>query len=107
MNNSINVGDIYVSQGGYDANFAFFYKVMRVTTKSAVLKSIGQKNVSAGTSCMDYGHVVADPSTDGRRGVKTCRIQGDSENPYFKVDSSFCAYARKWDGRPIHTYNYH
>lgn len=108
---TVEVGDIYVAQGGYEANYAFFYKVTRVTEKSARLVPIGSRVVKAGSNCMEHGDVVADenaPAPFDRR-AKTCRIKisGYKNEPYFKVDSCFCQVASKWDGKPINTYNYH
>lgn len=107
----VKVGDIYVATGGYDANYAFFYKIAKVTEKSARLVPIGSKVVTPGRNCMEHGAVVADetaPAPANRR-AKTCRIKisGYKNEPYFKVDSCFCPVASKWNGQPINTYNYH
>ena len=114
MNNTttpkVNLGDIYVATGGYDANFAFFYKVTKVMPKSARLTPIGSKVVKVGENVCEHGSVVADETAPAPRfrNAKTCRIKtAYTGEPCFKVDDSFCSSARPWDGNPIRTYNYH
>lgn len=109
----VNVGDIYVASGGYDANFAFFYKIAKVTAKSAKLVPIGSKVVKAGENCMEHGSVVADETASAptyRSASKMCRIKPSYREgeACFRVDNTgFCDIAYKWDGNPIRTYNYH
>jgi len=108
----LNVGDIFVATGGYDANFAFFYKVVKITEKSARLVPIGSKIVKHGDNCMEHGSVVADETSvpSSTRNAKMCRKNTSSYSGdyVFKVASGgFCEYAYRWDGNPIRTYNYH
>ena len=109
---TIPVGQVFVTTGGYDANFADFFKVVGKTTKSVKLVKIGKKRVSVGQNCMEHGSVVADPSvTEGT--VKTVGVRayeyGGKTNVAVSVKSFNCIgqAAYPWGGQAISEYNYH
>ena len=111
--NTVAVDDIYVSTGGYDANFADFFKVVGKTAKSVKIVPIGKKIVREGDNCMDGGTVVADPDKVIGE-VKTVRVSAYSwnDNPpavtiRVKLFGTIAASARKWEGNAIHEYNHH
>jgi len=109
---SIAKGTIFVATGGYDANFADFFKVVGKTAKSVKVVQIGKKRVSSGNNCMEYGQVVADPSVIESQ-PKTLRIRayewGREINVSFSTESfhSIGSSAFVWSGQPINEYNYH
>jgi hypothetical protein len=106
--------DIYYGTWGYEAQFAEFYQVVGKTSsgKSAKLRHIGKTRVSPATSPMDYGSVVADPSTNGDQGTKTARIKemtlsGKTE-PYLPVKHRGMRLTLfPYNGQAISEYNHH
>ena len=109
---TIAVGAIFVTTGGYDANFADFFKVVGKTAKSLKVVQIGKKLVTPGKDCMNYGSVAADPDTLKSQ-PKTLRVRayswGDKPTVVFNTQTfgSIGRSAHIWDGNPIHEYNHH
>jgi hypothetical protein len=122
---TVNVGDIFVSQWGYDANLVNFYKVIKTTATTVTvieIKSVslntgnhyeGGNHVTCGTEPVierEFGDYNAELNTRPiisetpkiiRRKLQT-RYSGE---PSFKVND--CATAQPWDGKPVLEYNNH
>ena len=121
----VKVGDIFVSQWGYDANLVDFYKVIKTTATTVTVVEIqsvslntgdryqGGNHVTCGTEPVmerefgDYNAelgtrpIISETPKIMRRKLKT-RYSGE---PSFKVGDY--ATARLWDGKPVLEYNNH
>jgi hypothetical protein len=125
VNQTVKVGDIFVSQWGYDANLVDFYKVIKKTETTVTVVEIqslslntgnryeGGNHVTCGTEPVmerefgDYNPetqtrpVISETPKTLRRKLKT-RYSGE---PSFDVNEY--AIARLWDGQPVLEYNNH
>jgi hypothetical protein len=89
----VKVGDIYVSNWGYDQTNVDYYQVMQVKSKTAVLNQIGSKRTYTGPM---NGTCVPDTSVVGSKAIaKRILVLTDNE-PYFKLTSYSSAYP--WKG---------
>ena len=89
----VKVGDIYVSQWGYDQTNVDYYQVMQVKSKTAVLNQIGCNKTYTGPM---NGTCVPDTSVVGSKAIaKRILVLTDNE-PYFKLNSYSSAYP--WKG---------
>jgi hypothetical protein len=106
MNNTTSatpkVGDILVSQWGYEANIATFAKVVAVTAKS--VKIVGLKALRTYSSQSDWLSVPDLASSNGK--VETRRFSPIEKDGYAVKSTSF-SYFFPWDGKPVACYNYH
>jgi hypothetical protein len=124
-NQTVKVGDIFVSQWGYDANLVNFYKVIKKTEMTVTVVEMQSlslntgnryesgNHVTCGTEVVmerEFGEYNAELNTRPvisetpkilRRKLKT-RYNGI---PSFKVNE--CASAQIWDGEPCLEYNHH
>jgi hypothetical protein len=122
---TVKVGDIFVSQWGYDANLVDFYKVIKTTATMVTVVEIHSLSLNTGNRYEGGNHVTCgtevvmerefgeyDPQTETRpvisetpktlrRKLKT-RYSGE---PSFDVHEY--ATARLWDGQPVLEYNNH
>ena len=122
---TVKVGDIFVSQWGYDANLVDFFKVIKTTATTVTVVEIQSLSLHTGNRYEGGNHVTCgtepvmerefgdyDPITDKRallsetpkimrRKLQT-RYSGE---PSFKVHEY--ATARLWDGKPVLEYNNH
>jgi hypothetical protein len=106
MNNTTSatpkVGDILVSQWGYEANIATFAKVIAVTAKSVKLIGLGQTRTYSSQS--DWLSQPDLAKTNHK--VMTRRFNPSGHYGYSVKDSSFSTFF-PWDGKPVACYNYH
>lgn len=78
----VNVGDIFVSTGGYDQTNVAFYKVKKVSKSILQVVEIGAKRVHEGFMT---GHATPNPNLE-KNMIYKVRICYDCEgNPSFKV----------------------
>ncbi len=96
------VGDILYSQWGYEQTNVGFYKVIKATAKTVVVRML-QNRVVKTTSSMSGYVVPADEFRDGViEGEARRRIKDDSAEqtaPY--IDISPCETAHPWNGKPV------
>lgn len=95
------VGDILVSSWGYDQTNVDFYKVIRTTPKSIVIRQIQGKTTEQGHMCGTS--VPAQPHTflDYNNEPLTKRFR--PYNDGYAVTISSYASAYLWDGEPRYT----
>jgi hypothetical protein len=98
--NGPKVGDILVSNWGYDANIASFAKVIAVTGKSVKIVSLGANDSHTGP--MEW---TSTPDLSRTGPVKTKRFSAAGEG--YRVKDSTFANFYLWDGKPVNCYNYH
>ena len=98
MNNQeLKVGDVMVCSWGYSMSLVDFYKVVKVTSKSAFLLKMGNRTVEQDNYA---GHSRVVPSgictTDKplMRRIQHSKYDGEL---YCKITDY--QYARKWDGQ--------
>ena len=89
----VKVGDIYVSQWGYDQTNVDYYQVMQVKSKTAVLAQIGCNKTYTGPM---NGTCVPDTSVVGRKAIAKRILTLTDNEPYFKMTSYSSAYP--WNG---------
>jgi hypothetical protein len=98
--NGPKVGDILVSNWGYEASIASFAKVIAVTGKSVKMVRLGVNEKHTGpmewTSTPDLSH-------SGKVETKRFAPAGDS----YRVKDTTFANFYLWDGKPVNCYNYH
>ena len=96
-NQEIKVGDILVCSWGYSMSLVDFYKVVKVTAKSAFLLKMGNKTVEHDSYGM-YSRVMPSEicTTDKPLMRRIQRSHYDGEL-YCKITDY--QYARKWDGQ--------
>lgn len=101
------VGDILYSQWGYEQTNVGFYKVIKATAKTVVVRML-QNRVVKTTSSMSGYVVPADEFRDGViEGEARRRIKDDSaaqNEPY--IDISPCETAHPWNGKPVEFSNW-
>lgn len=99
----MNIGDILVSQFGYNCSLVRFYKIIKTTSKSVKLQELKWKF----TEHDGYGQagkvVPTEITTDN---VFSRKIKNDSidEHSYVKINDY--EYASKWNGNPVHYDSY-
>lgn len=96
----IKEGDIFVCRWGYVDKIVDFYKVIKRTPKTVIIKKLNNKvvkklhrNGPAGSNLVVPADNFADPKYNPEMRKK---IQED--NLLYITD---CSVARKWDGNPI------
>jgi len=98
--NGPKVGDVIVSNWGYEANIASFAKIIAVTNKSVKLVRLGANDKYTGamewTSTPDF-------SKPGKIETKRFTPAGNS----YRVKDSTFANFYLWNGKPVNCYNYH
>lgn len=119
------VGDIFVSQWGYDANLVDFFKVIKTTATTVTVVEIQSVSLNTGNRYEGGNHVTCgtEPVMEREFGdynpeLNTRPIISETPKvlrrkfrdaydgkPCFKVNN--CATARLWDGQPVLEYNNH
>jgi len=89
----VKVGDIYVSQWGYDQTNVDYYQVMQVKSKTAVLAQIGCNKTYTGPM---NGTCVPDTSVWGRQLITKRILALNEDETYFKLTSFSSAF--RWKG---------
>ena len=89
----VKVGDIYVSQWGYDQTNVDYYQVMQVKAKTAVLAQIGCNKTYTGPM---NGTCVPDTSVWGRQLITKRILTLNEDETYFKLNSFSSAF--RWKG---------
>jgi hypothetical protein len=90
----VNVGDVFVSSGGYEQTNIAYYKVMKVTKSSVEVIEIGQTRNYTGPMCGES--MPADNSNNDAK-PKRVRISVSGNTPCFKA---IWGYAYPWNGKP-------
>ncbi len=99
--NGPKVGDILVSNWGYEANIASFAKVVAVTGKS--VKLVRLSAVESHRSGLMEWTSTPDLNWAGKVETKRFSPAGDS----YRVKDTTFANFYLWDGKPVNCYNYH
>jgi hypothetical protein len=89
----VKVGDIYVSQWGYDQTNVDYYQVMQVKSKTAVLAQIGCNKTYTGPM---NGTCVPDTSVVGRKAIAKRILALNEDETYFRLNSFSSAF--RWKG---------
>ncbi len=89
----VKVGDIYVSQWGYDQTNVDYYQVMQVKSKTAVLAQIGCNKTYTGPM---NGTCVPDKSVWGRQLITKRILALNEDETYFRLNSFSSAF--RWKG---------
>jgi hypothetical protein len=89
----VKVGDIYVSQWGYDQTNVDYYQVIQVKSKTAVLAQIGCNKTYTGPM---NGTCVPDTSVVGRKAIAKRILALNEDETYFKLNSFSSAF--RWNG---------
>lgn len=97
----VNIGDIYVSAGGYEQTNVAFYKVIKVTKRSAEVVEIGQTRKYIG-----HMHGESMPLDGDYNDTKTkrVRINASGNTTCFKA---IWGYAYPWSGKPCFFSEWH
>lgn len=91
---TVNIGDIFVSSGGYEQTNIAYYKVIKITKSSAEVIEIGQTRNYTGPMCGES--MPADNSHNDTKS-KRVRISVSGNTPCFKA---IWGYAYPWNGKP-------
>lgn len=94
---SIQVGDIYCANWGYNRSVASFYEVTRKTAKRVELAPMKKVTVEEGKG---YWYVMPEIGTANMKGKFLCKPYPVSEGEVGFSVSSF-ATAFKWNGLPM------
>ena len=89
----VKVGDIYVSQWGYDQTNVDYYQVIQVKSKTAVLAQIGCNKTYTGPM---NGTCVPATSVVGRKAIAKRILALNEDETYFKLNSFSSAF--RWNG---------
>lgn len=122
---TVKVGDIFVSQWGYDANLVDFYKVIKTTATTVTVVEIQSVSLNTGNRYEGGNHVTCgtepvmervwgeyDPTLNKRVLLsETPKIMRRKLQTRYSGEPSFkagdYANARLWDGQPVLEYNNH
>lgn len=88
------VGDILVTSGGYNMILVDFYKIIKKTGKSFIVKELKKKNVSGNGW---QGECVAIENEFDDR-AQELRVRINKWNSV-KIEDHYASY---WDGKPVH-----
>jgi len=99
---TVNIGDIYVSSGGYEQTNVAFYKVIKVTKRSAEVVEIDQTRNYTGPM---QGESMPSDGVYNHNKTKRVRIINTSGNTTcFKA---IWGYAYQWSGKPCFFSEWH
>ena len=110
----IHTGDILAANWGYDARYTDFYKVIKRTPKQVVLQQL--KDIHSNQNGYEgWDTAPSDQTTGGefRRGVKTFETWCEGDDGDYEYQDAECVYitdwarATKWNGQPVHNFDWH
>jgi hypothetical protein len=118
----LEVGDILLTNWGYEANNPQFFKVIKRTPKQVTIMQLTVETVSLTNDGMGGKMVVptTEPATwsvwwdknykDGEDNTDPVTLKKKVHNHPERgeyVELAYYAYAFKWDGQPAHDYCWH
>ena len=110
-NHDVKIGDLFVSQWGYEANIVDYYQVVGLKGKTQVVIRALKKNVvGSGNGWQSYKVVPAKGEWDERtyKEVELVKkVQGTPGHYYLTMNSYANAYWIEWEHAEAEEYNYH
>lgn len=111
----IQTGDILAAHWGYDAHYTDFYKVVKRTKKQVVLQQL--KDVHSNQNGYEgWDTMPTDEPYSGatiRRAVKMFDAWCEGEDGYYEYQQAESVMindwtrATKWNGQPVHNFDWH